>query len=228
MRVLLVVAATLLVVTRPVRAQDSCAQVQLAHDQDPALAVTHTPDIIAFWSDKHASTVSASKGILHFEVVVDSHGAVDSARSKITGPDDAKYISKLWTMVKAWRFKPAVAGTCAVASIWYMTLDPRPMPGLPFTRSADRDGSRFLALQIKRTDSTYTYVSTKDLAGSPQFMEVSADSARPGDVAWWTQFAAVFYGRKDGNVLVYPMLRVPLDTLSLHFGPPRFFRRKAA
>lgn len=228
MRVLLVVAATLLVVSRPARAQDSCAQVQQAHDQDPTLSVTHSPDIIALYDPDHSGPVSASKGILQFDVAVDSHGTVDSGRSKITGPDDPKYIGKLWKMVKAWRFKPAVAGTCAVASIWHMTLDPRPMPSLPFTRSADRDGSRFLAMQIKRTDSTYTYVSTKDLAASPQFLEVSADSARPGDVAWWTQFAAVFYGRKDGNVLVYPMLRVPLDTLSLHFGPPRFFRRKAS
>ena len=228
MRVLLVVAATLLVVPPPAQAQDSCAQVQLEHDQDPALTVTHSPDFLAHVDDRHSGPISATKGILHFDVVVDSHGTVDSARSTITGPDDAKYLSKLWEMVKAWRFKPAVAGTCAVTSAWHMTLDPRPMPALPFTRSADRDGSRFLALQVKRTDSTYTYVSTKDLAESPQFVEVSADSARPGDVAWWTQFAAVFYGRKDGNVLVYPMLRVPLDTLSLHFGPPRFFRRKAS
>ena len=95
---------------------------------------------------------------------------------------------------------------------------------LPFSAAQNQDGSRFVAYEFAQTGRSYHYTRAQDVPKDKQFAEVSADSARPGDLAWWFRYMAVYYGKAIGTVLVSPGVQVKLENMDEGFGPHRFYR----
>jgi hypothetical protein len=203
---------------------DSCAQVSEEHLANLDLPASTSPSPLVF-GKMPDSPQSPNTETVELSLVVDATGRVDTARSKVRGDTDSHYVSSVRRHLLEWRFTPARVGGCSVPARFHMlmSMDPKPRR-LPFSKRDDRDGARFVWYSFSQAGSAYSYVPAKEFPTTSQFVEVSSDSARPGDVAWWARFVAVYYGKTDRMVLVYPGIRVPLDTLSLKFGPPRFFR----
>ncbi len=94
---------------------------------------------------------------------------------------------------------------------------------IPFTRAENADGAWFVWLVNRRAGLPYPYLASKDFPTSTNFSEVSTDSARDGDVAWWPSFVAIFSA--TSRALQLPEGETPLSDYTRRMGSPRFYRR---
>jgi hypothetical protein len=116
----------------------------------------------------------------------------------------------------------AAVGFLLVTASQMAAQDPT-ADSLPFTAEENVDGARFVLLAHRRAGFDYEYVAAADFPTSDQFREIAPESARIGDVAWWTEYVAVFSGRDAAAVLTAEG-PAALAVLTDRYGPPRFFR----
>ena len=96
---------------------------------------------------------------------------------------------------------------------------------IPFSSEENRDGARFIWFLHTQTGFPYAYIPARDFPASSEFAEVPRDSARSGDVAWWSDFVGLF-GGWAGRTVILVNGPVPLDQLVKKYGAePRFFRK---
>ncbi len=96
---------------------------------------------------------------------------------------------------------------------------------IPFSAEENRDGARFIWFLHTQTGFPYAYIPARAFPASSEFAEVRRDSARSGDVAWWSDFVGLFGGWTDRTVILVngPL---PLELLVKKYGAePRFFRK---
>jgi hypothetical protein len=96
----------------------------------------------------------------------------------------------------------------------------------PFTRAQNADGSRFVWAVLGGAGFPYEYVSIAAFPRHSGFRLVAAGAARPGDVVWWANFAAIYDGRETERVVTADG-QFPVATLVARYGPARFYRKVA-
>jgi len=89
----------------------------------------------------------------------------------------------------------------------------------------DGDGSRFVWFLLDRAGIPCEYLPASDLLASPRWEPVPRDRRRPGDLAWWKGFVALYQGERPGGEVSTAAGRRRLEDLETERGPARFLRR---
>ena len=91
---------------------------------------------------------------------------------------------------------------------------------LPFTAKENRDGAMFVWFIFGQEWYDYPYTKAADFPRSPFFKEVQ--EGKPGDIAWWKSFMAIYRGEK--GTLLSAQGELPLKAEEKKRGKARWFR----
>jgi hypothetical protein len=96
--------------------------------------------------------------------------------------------------------------------------------GFPFAAEADPDGSRFVWFLLDRAGIPHEYLPASEFLASPRWEPAPRHRRRPGDLAWWKGFVALYRGERPGGEVGTAAGRRRLEDLETERGPARFVR----
>ena len=96
--------------------------------------------------------------------------------------------------------------------------------GPPVPAAPDRDGSRFLWFLLDRAGTAFEYLPASEMLAAPRFEPVPPRRRRPGDLAWWKGFVALYRGERAGGEVSTATGPRRLRDLEREWGPARFLR----